>query len=155
MSSAFFTTDDGDIVLRAGPEPDSKHDFRVHKLILSLASPVFEDMLAFPQPLDQTSDEQHGPPAVDIPEAPEVFDLILRLIYPGAKPPKNVNQSTLSALLFTADKYNISSIHSALSESLRRFLPPNSRSFWVYTMACRFGFWRWRKRRRRRLASGI
>ena len=65
MSPTFLTTTDGDIVLRAGPEPDSKHDFRVHKFILSLASPVFKDMLAFPPPPDQTSNE-HQLPVVDV-----------------------------------------------------------------------------------------
>ena len=35
MSSAFFTTVDGDVILRAGQKPGSRHDFRVHKLLLS------------------------------------------------------------------------------------------------------------------------
>ena len=140
MPSAFFTTDGGDIVLRAGPEPNSKHDFCVHKTILSLASPVFKDMFAFPQPLDQTLDEQHQLPVVDIPEAPEVFDIILRLIYPGAEPPKITGQSTLSALLFTADKYDIRSVYPTLRENLKAFLSPHSDHLWVYIMACRFGF---------------
>ena len=47
--STFFTTDDGEIVLRASSQPNSKYDFRVHKFILSLASPVFKDMFTFPQ----------------------------------------------------------------------------------------------------------
>ena len=48
MSPSLFTADDGDVLLCAGPKPESKHDFRVHKLILSLASPVFKDMFASP-----------------------------------------------------------------------------------------------------------
>lgn len=45
MSSSLFATDDGDVILRTGPEPDSKNAFRVHKFILSLASTVFNDMI--------------------------------------------------------------------------------------------------------------
>jgi hypothetical protein len=140
MVSTFFTTDDGDIILRAGSVPNSKHDFRVHKFILSLTSPVFKDMFALPQPLDQTLDEQHGLPVVDVPEPPEALDIILRSIYPGVEPPKITLPSTLTALLFTADKYNISSVYPTLSGSLKAFLSSTSDSLWVYIMACRFGF---------------
>ena len=97
-------------------------------------------MLAFPQPLDQILDEQHGLPVVNIPEAPEVFDIVLRSIYPGATPPKVTEQTTLTALMLTADKYDISSMRPGLGESLKMFLPSPSNSFWVYIMACRFGF---------------
>ena len=140
VSTAFFTTEDGDIILRAGTEPGPKHDFRVHKLILSLASSVFRDMFTFPQPLDQTLDEQHGLPVADISEAPEVFDIVLRSIYPGVTPPKVTEQATLTALLFTGDKYDISLTHPVFGESLKTFLLSPSDSFWVYIMACRFGF---------------
>ena len=138
MSQAsLFATHDGDIVLRAGTEPDSKHDFRVHKFILSLASSVFKDMFAFPQPSDQTLNE-HQLPVVDVSDPPEVLDVILRLIYPGVEPPKITEPKTLSASFLTADKYNITSIYPILRENLKTFLP--NRSLWVYIIACRFGF---------------
>ena len=135
-SSTFFTTNGGDIILRAGPDPDSKRDFRVHKVILSLASPVFEDMFGFPQPPDHTSNEQL--PIVDIPEPPKVVDLILRLIYPGVEPPKITNLAILSVLFSATDKYNIASIYPVLKDALKTFLP--LRPFGVYVVACRFGF---------------
>ena len=138
MTSAFFTTNDGDIVLRTGTEPDSKHDFRVHKFILSLASPVFKDMFTFPQPSDQTLHEQHQLPVIDIPDPPKVLDAMLRFIYPGVEPPNITERQTLSALLMTADKYNITSIYPALRENLKAFSPLHS--LWVYIIACRFGF---------------
>ena len=138
MSQAsLFTTHDGDIVLRAGTEPDSKHDFRVHKFILSLASPVFKDMFTLPQPSDQTLNE-HQLLVVDVSDPPEVLDVIIRLIYPGVEPPKITEQKTLSASLLTADKYSITSIYPTLRENLKTFLP--NHSFWVYIIACRFGF---------------
>jgi len=135
--SPLFTTHDGDIILRAGTEPDSKRDFRVHKFILGLASSVFKDMFAFPQPSDQTLNE-HQLPVVDVLDPPEALDVILRLIYPGVEPPKITEQKTLSALLLTADKYNITSIYPTLRENLKTFLPDHS--LWAYIIACRFGF---------------
>lgn len=138
MSPTFFTTDDGDIILRAGTESDPKYDFRVHKLILSLASPVFKDMFAVPQPPDQTLNEQHQIPVVDVPDPPEVLDTMLRFIYPGVELPKVASVSALGALFSVADKYNIASVYSFLKESLKTFLP--AEPFAVYAAACRFGF---------------
>ena len=136
MSPTFFTTDDGDTLLRASPESGSNHDFRVHRLILSLASPVFKDMFSFAQPSDQS--EQLGIPVVNLPDSPEVLDVILRFIYPGVEPPKFTDLTILSALLSAADKYNISSMWSVLRGALKTFIP--GEPFRVYIVACRFGF---------------
>jgi len=136
MSPIFFTTDDGDTLLRANPESGSNHDFRVHRLILSLASPVFKDMFSFAQPSDQS--EQLGIPVVNLPDSPEVLDVILRFIYPGVEPPKFTDLTILSALLSAADKYNIASMWSVLRDALKTFIP--SEPFRVYIVACRFEF---------------
>ena len=138
MPPTFFTANDGDIILRAGTEPDSKHEFRVHKFILSLASPVFKDMFAFPQPPDPALNERHQPPVVDVLDPPEVLDMILRLIYPGVEPPNIADIQTLSVLLSTADKYNITSVYPVLRAALKTFLPCHPLG--VYAVACRFGF---------------
>lgn len=138
MSLPFFTTDDGDIVLRTGPVLGPWHSFRVHKLILSLASPVFRDMFTFPQPPNQNQNEEHQLPIVDVPETPKVIDTILRLIYPGVEPPKITDLSIVPALLSAADKYNLTSIGHILKGTLKGFLPGDS--FEVYVIACRFGF---------------
>ena len=110
MSSTLFATDDRDIILRAGPEPDSKHDLRVHKLIISLAFPVFKDMFAFPQPPDRTRVEEPDIPIVDVPDRPKVLDATRRFIYLGVEPPKISDLPTLSTLLSAADKCNITTI---------------------------------------------
>lgn len=140
MTSTFFTTNDGDIILRAGSESGPKHDFRVHKFILSLASPVFKDMFAFPQPPDQTPSGQQEPPVIDVPEPPEVLDAILRFIYPGVELPKIAGQSTLTASLLAADKYDITSMYPTLRENLKASLSRRSDALSVYIIACRFGF---------------
>ena len=132
-----FTTHDGDVILRAGAGSDSRNNFRVHKFILSLASPVFKDMFTFPQPSDQNENEHPDIPVVDIPDSPEVVDTILRYIYPGVELPKITEISILSALFSAADKYNIASMRPVLKESLKIFLPREP--FGVYIIACRFG----------------
>jgi hypothetical protein len=138
MSSTFFTTSDGDVILRAGQEPGPNHDFRVHKFILSLASPVLKDMFTFPQPPNQNHNEQFEIPVVDVPDLPEVLDIILRFVYPGVEPPKLTDVRLMSALLSAADKYNIASMWPVLREALKTF--PHGDSFRVYVVACRFGF---------------
>jgi len=120
-----FTTVDGDVILRAGPEPDSKHDFRVHKFILSLASSVFKDMFTLPQPPDQNQNEKPDIPTVNVSDPPEVLDTILRFVYPGVEPPKIADLPTLTALLSAADKYNITSIYPILRDALNTLLPGN------------------------------
>ena len=136
MSSTLFTTSDGDVILRAGTDPDSKHAFRVHKFILSLASPVFKDMFTLPQPPDQS--EEHQLPVVDVSDPPKSLDMLLRLIYPGVEPPEIPDIPTLTALLSAADKYNITSIYPTLRGALETF---SSRyPFRAYVVACRFGF---------------
>lgn len=66
MPSTFFTTEDGDVIL---------HDFRVHRFILSLASPVIKYMFTFTQPPDQTLNERRLP-VVGVSGTPEVLDII-------------------------------------------------------------------------------
>lgn len=49
IKSEDFWFDDGDIVLSATDDDDEYH-FRVHRVILTIASPVFREMLSMPQP---------------------------------------------------------------------------------------------------------
>ena len=41
--------DDGDVVLSVTKD-DVEHHFRVHRVILTIASPIFRDMFSMPQP---------------------------------------------------------------------------------------------------------
>jgi len=138
MPSNLFTTDNGGVVLRATQCSYPAYDFRVHKFILSLASPVFKDMFTFPQPPDQNHNEQPKIPIINFSEPPYILDMILRLIYPGAELPNIPNVSTLNDLFSVADKYNMTSLYPILRQSLKTFLPSNP--FRVYIIACRFGF---------------
>ena len=136
-STSLFTVHDGDVIVRAGQGSGSAHDFRVHKFILSLASPVFKDMFALSLSSDQNRKGEPDIPIVNISDSSQVFDMILRFIYPGVEPPKIVKIHTLTALFSAAHKYNIASIYPVLRESLKGFLP--AQSFMAYMIACRFG----------------
>ena len=81
---------DGDIILRAQCSPKN-HDFRVHKLVLSLASPVFKDMFGIPQPRPDTLNVDIE--VIGMTDPPRGLDLVLRLIY--SFPPPNVDSLDL------------------------------------------------------------
>jgi len=134
----FFTTKNGDIILRAGQQPDSTHDFRIHKLILSLASPVFRAMFTSHQPSHQAPIGQHDTiPAINVPDSPEALDVVLRVIYPGVATPKIDDLPTLTAVFPVMERYKIAYILPILGKSLRVFLPGDPIA--VYTVAYRFG----------------
>ena len=132
-----FTTDDGDVILRAGPEPGSKHDFRVHKNVLSLLSPVFKGLFQVAQP---DSGRGEPLPIVPITDIPETVDLLLRFIYPGHVPPIVSDPPTLSTLMTIADKYGIQTVSHAVKEGLADEKILEKDPFGVYVVARRWSF---------------
>lgn len=88
MNEEFNVLADGDIILRAQCSPNN-HNFRVHKLVLSLASPVFKDMFGITQPRpDMLNVDIEVIYMTDPPRGLD-SDLVLRLIY--SFPPPNVD----------------------------------------------------------------
>ena len=129
-----FNVPDGDIILRAQGSPNH-HDFRVHKLVLSLASPVFREMFGIPQPRQNPLNVDIE--VIDVTDPPRGLDLVLRLIYPFLPP--NVNSLDLLVEgLVIADKYNIEGARARLREPLNKFI--NGAPLRVYAIASRFGF---------------
>jgi len=113
-----FSVPDGDVILRALGPPT--HDFRVHKLVLSLASPVFKDMFSLPQPTSGTSSVA-GVEIVQVADPPHALDMTLRSIYPFTPPSFDGNLDILVECLIIADKYNIKAVYAIAS----RFGFPN------------------------------
>jgi len=129
-----FTTEDGDVILCVGPDDT----FRVHKLVLSLASPVFKGLFQTAQP-DQPDRSQGDLPTIPITDPPESVDLLLRFIYPGVVPPVVTDPTTLSALLTIADKYCIQTILPIVKERLVNKEVLEKDPFAVYMVARRWG----------------
>ena len=127
-----FSGPDGDIILRAHGSPN--RDFRVHKLVLSLASPVFRDMFSIPQP---KSREGADIDVVDVTDPPRALELIIRFIYPFP-PPDIKSLDLLVEALFIADKYHIEGARAGLRVRLTNFI--NEAPLRVYAIASRFGF---------------
>ena len=134
-SDKAYDFDDADIVLRT---PLSK-GFRVHKSILSVASPVLRALVA--GALKPSSEDQKDAlPEIDIEDAPEDVDLLLRLIYPITLPPKFEDFDSLSRAFTILQKYKVEGPQGLLKPIL---VSPNflaSDPVRVYALACRLGF---------------
>lgn len=134
---------DADIILRT-PE----RDFRVHKLVLSLASPVFKDLISQPRPTAPTSDDPTNPgdsevemDVLHVADPAEPLGFVLRIIYPSMTLVGSVftrGLDTLMECLDIARKYKIEKATSQLSNTLSRCAA--SDPLRVYAMAYRFGF---------------
>jgi BTB/POZ domain len=71
-----FDLSDANLIIRS-----SDHvDFRVHKSILAIVSPFFQQMLSLPQPSD--SESVDGLPVVQLSESSELLDSLISLLYP-------------------------------------------------------------------------
>lgn len=137
LDPSLFTTQDGDVILRAGSESPQEHDFRVHRVVLSLASRVFKDLFTTAQP---DAGQEDTLPVVTITDSPESIDLLLRFIYPGSIPPIITDLARLSTLLTIADKYDVPSILPIAKGRLGDKEVLENDPFGVYVAARRWGF---------------
>lgn len=134
-----FNVPGGDIILRAQGSTSPHRDFQVHKLILSLASPVFRDMFHLPRPGSDVSIMRgdNGIEVVVVTDPPRALDLVLRFIYPF--PPPDVDSLDLLVEgLVIADKYNIEGTRARLRALLINFV--DEAPLRVFAIASRFGF---------------
>ena len=86
MSPFAFDFHDADLILRSNSsgQDDSKAiSFRVHRCVMSAASPFFETMLSLPQPDGGCSSDV---PVIPMTEDYAVLDAILHHIYPLPEP---------------------------------------------------------------------
>lgn len=134
-----FTADDADIILRA-TRCDAPRDFRVHKIILSIASPVFKDMFDVPQPVLSASPVEATIPIINLDDTPEDLEVFLRVVYPIGLPAMPTLDAISHALVIL-DKYQVQggSLHPlrlllVSSEFLKNY------PIRVYSLACGWGF---------------
>ncbi|TFK53461.1 hypothetical protein OE88DRAFT_1252867 [Heliocybe sulcata] len=88
--------------------------FRVHKIILSMASDVFESAFSFPQPENVQNIEDNVMP---VDEDSRVIWLLLRYCYPGSFPPPTTLDD-LHAVLRAARKYQMDMVVESLKDAL-------------------------------------
>lgn len=112
MTVESFDDPAADFILRSSAPAT---DFHVHRLLLSLASPFFDQMLSLPQP---TPKEFSRVPIVEVSETPEILQLLLQFIYPVPDPIIDNDLDTLILTLHAAIKYDV----LPAIESLRRQL---------------------------------
>lgn len=98
MSTKWQNLPDADIILRAS----EGKEFHAHKVVLSLASPVFRDMFSVPQPPPAKSSKL---PIVDVHDPPEALEIFLQIIYPTRNPVIH-DVDILASVLHLADKYD-------------------------------------------------
>jgi hypothetical protein len=125
-----FPDTDSDAILRS---LDGK-EFHVHRLILSLASPVFDYMFSLPQPTDIPSKT----PTIDVSESSDILQPFLQYLYPRSPP--NVSDLPMwEALYTTADKYTVEVVMDHLRDMLlHQFLETSPLR--VYSIASHWGF---------------
>lgn len=130
MAPYDFQALDADAILRSS---DGK-ELLVHKLILSLASPVFQGLFSLPQPKDPAPTHT---PIVDVPESSDILKPFIQCLYP-LPPPEVSDVAMWMDLYITADKYNAEVVTELLKVILiPRFLETSP--FRVYALASRWG----------------
>ena len=135
-SDKAYDFDDADIILRT---PRAK-GFRVHKAVLSVASPVLRALVADVAKPSGDDEEKGTLQEIDMEDAPEDLDLLLRLIYPITMPPKFEDFDTLSRAFAILQKYKVEGVQELLKPTLISHPFLASDPVRVYAMACRLGF---------------
>jgi hypothetical protein len=129
--------EDADVIVRT---PCSKA-FPVHKGLLSVASPVFRDMVAaLSSPSRLTLDDDESLPEIDVDDAAEDMDFFLRLIYPIPLPPKLDDFDSLSRAFAILRKYKVAGVEALLKPIIVSSSFLGSDPVRAYAMACRLGF---------------
>jgi len=131
LAKSPFDDAKADIVLQSN---DGVH-FRVFKLILSLASPIFADMFSIPLPSSQQSSNEIQ--VVVLSEHSTALDVVLRHLYP-VRTPDAVTLRDASVLAEFAHKYQV----DALEKFIAHYLMENVKQdpVGVYAIAARYGY---------------
>ena len=130
MAPYDFEAPDADVILRSS---DGK-ELRVHRVILSLTSPIFQDMFSLPQPTEPPTQI----PTIDVPESSDILKPFIQYLYPRS-PPKISDLAMWEALYTAADKYDAEAVMETLRDMLiSQFLETSPVR--VYALASHWGF---------------
>ncbi|KAJ7186142.1 hypothetical protein C8R46DRAFT_937822 [Mycena filopes] len=106
-------------------------DFYIHRVILSLVSPVFETMFQLPQP-----DTAPSVPVIDVQETATVLDRALRFFYPAAHASVATLEELQDIIETLVAKYDVESVVPAVKQHLERFSA--AKPLAVYALACKY-----------------
>jgi BTB/POZ domain len=119
-ASSPFDSPDADVILRSS----DKVDFRVFKMFIAFASPIFKDIFALPQASKGKSvgeDEmKHHLPIIQMTESSRTIENLLKLCYPtftSKLPELNIMEDVI-ALWEAADKYEIEDVMKYARDAL-------------------------------------
>ena len=131
LAEAPFDDPQADLILQSS---DEVH-FRVFKLILSLASPIFKDMFSIPSPPSQNPHDEVQ--VVHLTEHSTALDVVLRHMYPVPSP-KGDKFLYAGFLAEFARKYQV----EALDEFITAYLTDNVKRdpVGVYAIAVTYGY---------------
>ncbi|EPT03041.1 hypothetical protein FOMPIDRAFT_112740 [Fomitopsis schrenkii] len=124
---------DGDVILRCSDNVG----FRVHRLILVLASPVFADMFSLPQPATAESESAVSPPTIDLTEDSKTILPLLDACYPFGDPTLD-DLDTIDRVLDAAAKYDVAKATQFSQRRLHAFV--SWEPLRAFAIACRMHF---------------
>ncbi|KAG2134091.1 hypothetical protein DEU56DRAFT_411682 [Suillus clintonianus] len=117
-ASAPFDHAQADVILRSADGVE----FRVFKLFLSLASPLFETLFGLPQAPDGATDQEmkDGLAVIAMSEDSKTLDSFLRFCYPStlAEDPSLENLEDILSILAAARKYSLDLIERKVCQAL-------------------------------------
>jgi len=111
-------------------------NFRVHKSVLAMASPIFEDLLSLPQPSD--SEFVDGLPVVQLSEDGELLNSLVSMLYPIPRVTPDSYDKVLY-LLAACQKYDMVQVQSYIRTEVDRESfpgPVGTEVFRAYAIAC-------------------
>lgn len=136
-AGAPFDDPKGDIILRTSDSVD----FRIFRLMLSLASPVFEDMFRLPptKSPDHGDEMKEGTPVISISEESNMLDILLSLYHPMCSS-KLQNIEDIGPVLAMAIKYDMTGLEKRIREQSSLMLHQYMilEPLRAYAVACRF-----------------
>ena len=111
--SAHLNVPDASIIVRSSDQVN----FWVHKSVLAMSSPFFQDMLSLPQPPDDETVD--GLPIVQLSEDAGLLNCLFSLLYP-ISPVIPSSYEQVFALLAACQKYDMVSIQSHIRAEVNR-----------------------------------
>ena len=116
-------------------------NFRIHKLVLSMSSPFFDDMFSLPQPSASDQDLVDGLPVVRLSEDAEVLKCLLTLLYPIPSRISNPYNKILMVLA-ASQKYDMEAVQARIHNGIQAKvlpMPTGAATFRAYAVASAAG----------------